>query len=55
MVPKKVGGEDNGVFTKADVPGEYRLIIRGEGKGPDGGEVKAEATARLSCTTRTRN
>ncbi len=44
VVPKKVGSEDGGVFTKADVPGEYRLIIRGEGKGPDGEEVKAEAT-----------
>jgi uncharacterized membrane protein len=47
VVPKKVGSEDGGVFTRADVPGEYRVVVRGEGKGPEGEEVRAEASARF--------
>jgi uncharacterized membrane protein len=47
VIPRKIGNEDGGLFTRADVPGVYRVVVKGEGKGPDGEDVKAEAMARF--------
>jgi uncharacterized membrane protein len=41
-------GDDRGTFTRTDTPGEYRLIVKGEGKDPSTGEkVSGEASARF--------
>jgi uncharacterized membrane protein len=37
-----------GTFTRAEAPGEYRLVVRGEGRDTAaGGEVRGEASARF--------
>jgi uncharacterized membrane protein len=41
------GSETRGVFVKTDAPGEYRLIVHGEGKDPSGEIVSGEASARV--------
>jgi uncharacterized membrane protein len=39
--------EDRGTFLKTDEPGEYRVVVKGEGKDADGQPVSGEATARF--------
>lgn len=48
-VPTARGGaEERGTFTKTDAPGEYRIVVQGEAKGPSTGEVvRGEASARF--------
>jgi uncharacterized membrane protein len=41
------GADERGTFWKTDLPGEYRLVVRGHGKDHDGSEVSGEATARF--------
>jgi hypothetical protein len=42
------GSEDRGTFAKTDVPGEYRIVVRGEANDPSTGEaVSGEASARV--------
>src|SRR5262249_29115451 len=41
------GSETRGVFVKTDAPGEYRLIVHGEGKDPSGEIVSGVASARV--------
>jgi hypothetical protein len=38
---------NRGTFGATDAPGEYRVTVRGEGKDPEGGEIKGEASARF--------
>lgn len=38
---------ERGMFWKTDVPGEYRLTVRGRGQDSDGTEITGEATARF--------
>jgi uncharacterized membrane protein len=49
-VPVPSAREDNeerGTFWKTDVPGEYRLTVRGQGKDVDGQPVTGTASARF--------
>lgn len=39
--------EERGVYWKTDAPGEYRVVVRGRGKGTEGDEVNGEASARF--------
>jgi uncharacterized membrane protein len=40
--------DDRGTFVKTDVPGEYRIVVRGEAKDPGTGEtIRGEASARF--------
>jgi uncharacterized membrane protein len=40
--------DDRGTFAKTDVPGEYRIVVHGEGKDPSTGEqISGEASARF--------
>jgi uncharacterized membrane protein len=43
----RTAGEDRGSFTKADAPGEYRVIVHGQGKDADGEPVAGDASARF--------
>lgn len=36
-----------GTFWKSDVPGEYRIVVTGNGKDADGKEIRGEAHARF--------
>jgi uncharacterized membrane protein len=39
--------DERGTFWKTDVPGEYRIVVRGRGKDYDGSEAGGEALARF--------
>jgi uncharacterized membrane protein len=43
----RTGTEQRGTFTKADVPGEYRIYVSGQGKDDSGEDVQGEATVRF--------
>jgi uncharacterized membrane protein len=46
-VPVVRGAENRGVFTGTQAPGVYKVVVRGQGKDPSGGEVSGEASARV--------
>ena len=39
--------ENRGTFTATQTPGIYRIVVRGEGKGPSGEVVSGETSARV--------
>jgi uncharacterized membrane protein len=39
--------DERGTFWKTDLPGEYRVVVRGRGKDMDGTEATGEASARF--------
>jgi hypothetical protein len=39
--------EDRGAFWKTDVPGEYRIVVKGSGKDTDGQMLTGETSARF--------
>jgi hypothetical protein len=39
--------ENRGVFARTQAPGIYKVVVRGQGKDPAGGEVSGEAAARV--------
>ncbi len=43
----KIGNEDGGTAERVAAPGEYKLVVRGEGKGPEGEVVTGDASARF--------
>jgi hypothetical protein len=44
----RAGDEDRGLFTRTDLPGEYRVVVQGEARDPSTSEVvKGEGSARF--------
>jgi hypothetical protein len=39
--------ENRGAFTATQLPGIYKIVVRGKGKDPSGGEVAGESSSRV--------